>query len=107
MGATKYFLFEPDHVDIANIAKVMAHPARVSILDYMSRNPNSRQTEIVEHTQLSQSTVRQHLDVIMGAQLVTGQNDGRTFRYTLIADRLREFQALISQFMGATHKNCC
>ena len=72
MGATKDHIHSKAINDIAEMAKVFAHPARVAILQYISKQESCICNEIVDEIGLSQPTISQHLKVINSAGLLKG-----------------------------------
>jgi len=83
---------------LANAAKALAHPARVSILQALV---GERITcgEIVEVVPLAQSTISQHLKVLKEAGLVTGMTLGPSTRYGLSERGIRELRVTLEHFL--------
>ncbi|MCK8480220.1 ArsR/SmtB family transcription factor [Psychroserpens algicola] len=107
MGATKHFMYTDSCNEIANIAKVFAHPARVTILKYISEQEGCICNDLVEDIGLSQATISQHLSVIGDAGLLQGRFVGKRKCYCLNSDRFKEFQILMNAFFIKTTSNCC
>jgi DNA-binding transcriptional ArsR family regulator len=61
MGLSKKRSFGTRENQIAEIAKALAHPARVAILQFLAKENACLCGDIVEHIPLSQATVSQHL----------------------------------------------
>ena len=107
MGVTKRFIYS-DHInDIANIAKVFAHPARVAILKYISEQEGCICNDLVDEIGLSQATISQHLSVIGDAGLLKGRFEGKKKCYCLNLERFEEFHILMNSFFKKTTANCC
>lgn len=83
MGTTKISIHKPGHLQLAAIAKVLAHPARVAILQYVSRQEGCICEDITEKIGLSQPTISQHLQVIRKAGLLQGNFKGRSLCYCI------------------------
>lgn len=81
--------------ELADLAKALAHPARVQILRLLARRPSFVCGEIVEELPLAQSTVSQHLKVLKEANLIQGQVDGVRVCYCLEPQTLRRLKALM------------
>ena len=64
MGASKFNIYSDYTIEIAEIAKVFAHPARVAIISYISKQDSCICNDIVSEIGLSQATISQHLEVI-------------------------------------------
>jgi len=107
MGVTKRFIFT-DHInDIANFAKVFAHPARVAILKYISEQEGCICSDLVDEIGLSQATISQHLTVIGNAGFLKGRFEGKKKCYCLNIDRFNEAQMILNSFFKKTASNCC
>ena len=80
---------------IAAIAKALAHPARVRILEqFIECHPQIAQ-EIVDEFDLAQSTISEHLRLLREADLLTGTRDGPRTWYCMRRAVLRQFAAAI------------
>ena len=64
MGATKLNIHSKDINAIAAVAKIFAHPARVSILQYISKQESCICNDIVDEIGLAQPTISQHLMIM-------------------------------------------
>ena len=64
MGATKTHIFTPSQNTLALAAKVLAHPARIAILQYISKQENCICNDLVDVIGLAQPTISQHLNEI-------------------------------------------
>jgi DNA-binding transcriptional ArsR family regulator len=107
MGASKLDIYATEINDMATIAKVFAHPARVAILQYISKQEGCICNDIVDEIGLSQPTISQHLQVINNAGLLKGDFKGKSICYCLNIKRFQEFQKLFNQFFNQTTSNCC
>lgn len=81
-------------VELAELAKALAHPARVRIVRLLARQNVCIGREIVDELDLAQSTVSQHLKILKEAGLVQGDVDGTRVCYCLAPRALRRFKAL-------------
>ena len=107
MGATKEHIHTKDANAIADMAKVFAHPARVAILQYISKQESCICNDIVDEIGLSQPTISQHLQVINNAGLLDGTFKGKSICYCLNMKRFQEFQEVFNSFFNTTTSNCC
>ena len=85
----------------------MAHPARVAILEYISRQENCICTDLVEEIGLAQPTISQHLNEIKKIGLLDGTFEGKNLCYCINQKRWTEVQNLISSFFLNINQNCC
>jgi len=107
MGASKVDIYSNDINQIAAIAKVFSHPARVAILQYISIQEACICNDIVEEIGLAQATISQHLKVINDAGLLKGTFEGKSLCYCLNIERFQELQTLFNSFFNQTKSNCC
>ncbi|HMQ91258.1 MAG TPA: metalloregulator ArsR/SmtB family transcription factor, partial [Flavilitoribacter sp.] len=77
MGKTKSGLFSERHNRLAKMAKALAHPARVAILEALVRRGSCVCGDLVDELPLSQATVSQHLKAMKEAGLIKGEIEGQ------------------------------
>ena len=85
----------------------MAHPARVAILEYISRQENCICTDLVDEIGLAQPTISQHLNEIKKIGLLDGTFEGKNLCYCINKERWTEVQQLLSSFFLNINLNCC
>jgi DNA-binding transcriptional ArsR family regulator len=107
MGATKLEIHNQFATEIAKIAKVFAHPARVAILQYISQQNSCICNDLVDEIGLAQATISQHLKVINDAGLLKGNYQGKSMCYCLNVERFQELQGMFNSFFNTTASNCC
>jgi len=107
MGATRQDIYTDHLNEIASIAKVFSHPARLSILKYISEQEGCICNDLVDQIGLSQPTISQHLTVIADAGLLKGTFEGKKKCYCLNVDRFNDLQKLLNSFFNKTKSNCC
>ena len=105
MGTTKSTLFTAEQNRLAELAKAIAHPARVAILQYLARTNQCVCGDIVEELPLSQSTVSQHLKALKQTGLIQGNIEGTSICYCLNASILDEARILLGGFLKKV--SCC
>lgn len=96
--------FSPETIRLAELAKAMAHPARIAILQYLAEQDACVCGAIVDALPLSQATVSQHLKVLKAAGLVQGNIDGPRVCYCIHPENLGRAQADFFTFFQATCK---
>ena len=69
--------------DIAELAKALAHPARLRILRLLLASPGCIGGDIVDAVGLAQSTVSEHLRILKAAGVITGEISGPRTCYAL------------------------
>src|SRR3546814_20820065 len=63
----------PDHEQIATLAKALAHPARVKVVETLLRRRTCIGCDIVEEIGLAASTTSDHLRILNEAGLLIGK----------------------------------
>lgn len=106
MGRSKTSSFGARENRIADLAKAIAHPARVAILDFLSQQSSCMCGDIVEHLPLSQATVSQHLAELKRIGLIKGEIEGPRICYCIDPKAWTEAKQLLGQFL-ADVKKCC
>ncbi|MDP2122067.1 MAG: metalloregulator ArsR/SmtB family transcription factor [Hoeflea sp.] len=85
----------------------LAHPARLGILRQLGAGDSCCVKDLVRRAGLAQSTVSQHLKILLEAELVTFRPEQQRSRYTLNAAALRELAGVISQTLDHCCTGCC
>ncbi|MBU1013861.1 MAG: metalloregulator ArsR/SmtB family transcription factor [Bacteroidetes bacterium] len=93
-------LFDRDLQEIATIAKVLSHPARLAILRYLANCNTCISGDISNEIPLSRTTVSQHLQELKKAGLIHGEIDGLKVNYCLCNDGILNIKKLIDSFMN-------
>lgn len=83
MAKAKIDSFTQKEIQISEIAKALAHPARVRILNLLFENNVCITGDIVDKLPLSQSTVSQHLIELKKVGLIKGEIEGLKTCYCL------------------------
>ena len=108
MGATKSNAFTAEQNRIAELAKSLAHPARVAIIQHLLKTNSCVCGEIVDAVPLSQSTVSQHLKEMKKAGIITGSVEAPKVCYCINPEVWSElktvFGGLLEQYCA---ENCC
>jgi DNA-binding transcriptional ArsR family regulator len=108
MGATKTNGFSKGQIHLATYAKALGHPARIQILEYLSRKKACICGDIVEVLPLAQSTVSQHLNALKEAGLIKGSIDGPTICYCINEPVWKKAQQeLANLFDTLAASDCC
>jgi DNA-binding transcriptional ArsR family regulator len=106
MGTSKKEAFNDSQNRLADIAKALAHPARIAIMEFLAKQDTCICGDIVDKIPLSQATVSQHLSELKRAGLIKGSIDGPRVCYCIDQKTWREAKRLLSRFL-ADSKNCC
>ena len=85
---------------IAAIAKGLAHPARVHIIEQFDTGAAFIVQDIVSECSLAQSTVSEHLRILREAGLLCPHKDGPRTWYCLRRAVLRQFADAVAHLAG-------
>jgi len=109
MGATKTDLFTKQQNDIAGMAKAIAHPARVAILQYLVKKNACVGGDLVEELGLAQPTTSQHLKELKNAGIIQGTVEGTSVCYCINAKVWKQYKDLFNSFFKDVDPegNCC
>ncbi len=83
MGASKTHIFNYSQNTLAVMAKVLAHPARIAILEHIHKHESCMCNDLVGITGLSQPTISQHLTEIKKVGLLKASFIGKNLFYSL------------------------
>ena len=109
MAVNKKAEFSEADQKIADLAKVLGHPARIAILRILAERNTCICGEIVEVLPLAQSTVSQHLKELLQAGLIKGTVDGLKSCYCINRETVNELSNELSFLFKdlLTENNCC
>jgi len=102
---TKSDEFSTELQELAKFAKVISHPARLAILQYLAETKTCISGDISEQLPLSRTTVSQHLKELKDLGLIHGEIDGLKINYCLcgsnIDEKLQQFDTFFNQLKEA------
>ncbi|NND16008.1 MAG: winged helix-turn-helix transcriptional regulator [Eudoraea sp.] len=107
MGTTKTQIFSKKHNELARTLKVLAHPGRLAILEYISRQKACICNDIVEEIGLAQPTISQHLKELKSIGLIEGEIDGKKVCYDINLKKWDDIQKHLDAFFNTTRVHCC
>lgn len=109
MGVTKTTLFTDEQNELATMAKVLGHPARIAIIEHLLRTNTCITNDFVAEFGLAQATISQHLKELKTLGIIKGNVEGTSMCYCINsevwANVESSFQKLFSQF--DPEKQCC
>jgi len=98
---------DPTIIRSADIAKALAHPARIAILKILAQRNTCFCGDITELLPLAQSTVSQHLKALKSAGLITGTVEGVKTCYCLNPAGINELKTTLSELSDELVQTCC
>lgn len=110
MALNKKEEFTLQDQQLADLAKAIAHPARIAIIRVLAERQSCICGEIVEILPLAQSTVSQHLKELKNAGLVKGTLSGPKTCYCLDYEKLSVFENTLKEMFKLVSDNnasCC
>lgn len=110
MGVTKKELFTHDQNRLAEFAKVLAHPARIAILDYLLKSNTCINGDLVQELGLSQPTISQHLKELRTLGIIKGNIEGVSVCYCIDRDKWNEIKLTFNQLfqrLDMPQEDCC
>jgi len=108
MGLTKTEGFTRNQLEIAALAKALAHPARIAILQFLATEKACMCGDIVDELPLSQSTVSQHLRELKNIGLIKGEVEGPSVCYCIDERAWQKVRLIFSDlFKNFDPRNCC
>jgi ArsR family transcriptional regulator len=94
-------------IDLAELAKALAHPARLRILRLLLATPGCIGGDIVGAVRLAQSTVSEHLRILKAAGVITGEISGPRTCYALNPSALEPLAEFIDALAPPSATACC
>lgn len=107
MGITKTQIFDKQQNELATIFKVLANPARIAILQYISNQKACICNDMVDEIGLAQPTISQHLKELKSIDLIEGEISGKKVCYCINLKKWKEVQKFLNSFFDQTKFNCC
>jgi ArsR family transcriptional regulator len=108
MSHAKTTAFTAEQQQLARVAKALAHPARVAIVQLLASKTTCISGDIAAELPLARTTVFQHLQELKALDLIRGEIDGLTVCYCLNTNLLRQVQQqFLSFFEAATASPAC
>ena len=104
--------FQPFEVELSQLSKCLANPARIQIISILSKHKDRTCKEIVAELPLSQSTVSKHLNDLLNEHLICRKLIGTQSLYSLEWNKLERIFILFERFNKKTminrpKRNCC
>lgn len=109
MGLTRTDIFTEEQNQLADLAKVLGHPARIAILEQLIKENSCVCGDLVLEIGLAQATISQHLKELKRVGLIKGTVEGTSMCYCIDVDAWRECASKIAALFGSgiMNGNCC
>jgi predicted transcriptional regulator len=81
--------------EIAELLKVLGHPARICIVDGLMKNEGCNVSYMQSCLNIPQSTVSQHIAKLKSAGIIEGKRDGLEIKYQVVNQQAKEIIKLL------------
>lgn len=101
--------YTAEQEQIARFAKVMGHPARIAILDFLASQESCFFGDIHDELPIAKATVSQHLKELKDAGLIQGEIEAPKVRYCINKENWVKARQLFDGFFDRKDigKVCC
>jgi len=109
MGLTKTEIFTEEQNKLALAFKVLGHPARIAILQYIIDKNACICNDLVDELGLAQATISQHLKELKSTGIIQGTIEGKSVCYCIDEEVWKSVQGIFNTFFNqeVKVKSCC
>ena len=107
MGLTKSEIFTEQQNEIATIAKVLGHPARIAILEFLIKLKSCVCGDLVKDIGLAQPTISQHLKELKKAGIIKGKIEGTSVCYCIDQENWEKIKTTLNLFLNKNSTGSC
>lgn len=110
MGKSKTDLFTAEQNDLADLTRVLSHPARIQILQYLAKQDSCVCGDLVAEIGLAQATISQHLKELKKVGLIRGTIEGASVCYCIDFEVMLKVQQRLFSFFNQFEQHqldCC
>lgn len=111
MGVTRTDLFTAEQNELAQMAKVLGHPARIAILQHLLKANTCINSDLVQELGLAQATISQHLRELKQAGIIQGTIEGVSVCYCIDPQKWTEikkdFTKFFDTYINPETGKCC
>jgi len=108
MGLTKTEGYTQAQIELATVAKVLGHPARVAIVQHLLEINACIGNDLMDVLPLSQPTISRHLSELKKVGIIQGTIEGSSMNYCINAHRWSEIRQMLGGLLGMEHgEQCC
>jgi DNA-binding transcriptional ArsR family regulator len=97
--------YTDEQVKLARFAKAMGHPARIKILEILSKQDCCYSGNIAEEFPIALSTLSQHLKELKAAGLIQGEINPPRIKYCINKDNWRIAGELMDTFLQTNNSS--
>jgi DNA-binding transcriptional ArsR family regulator len=109
MGLTKTSLYTPEQNELANLFKVLGHPARLAIIQQLLELKSCICGDFTQEIGLAQPTISKHLKELKTIGIIQGEIEGTSVCYCIDPVRWEAIQAQLNGLFDLlkTDGKCC
>jgi len=107
MGVTKTEFYTEEQIQLAKLAKVLGHPARVAIVQQVMAAQGCICNDLVEEIGLAQPTISQHLKELKQAQIIKGTVEGTSICYCINTETWNKIAHIFAALFAIDGQQCC
>ena len=97
MGITKKNLFTKEQNELAEMAKVLGHPARIAIIQHLLKSNSCINSDLVNELGLAQATISQHLKELKSLGVIKGTIEGSSMNYCIHPKKWAQIKLNLNQ----------
>ena len=101
MGITRTENYTNEQIDLAQMLKVLGHPARIAIVQSIIRSDKCICGDLVAEIGLAQPTISRHLNELKQAGIIEGSVKGTSVCYCINSERWKELKAVMNELLNA------
>lgn len=102
--------FTVEQQEIAQFTRLLSHPARVAIMEFLAAQTTCISGEITDAIPLSRTTVSQHLQELKSAGLIKGEVEGKNVCYCIDKTKWNAYMKRMQGFLDMVNRSnviCC
>lgn len=109
MGITKTENYTSEQIELAQLLKVLGHPARVAIVQSIIRSKTCICGDLVTEIGLAQATISQHLKELKSIGIIQGTIEGTSVCYCINNEVWNKLKSSMTELLNAVeiNTNCC
>jgi DNA-binding transcriptional ArsR family regulator len=106
MGVTQTHRYTTEQNELAQLAKAIAHPARIAILQHLIKTKSCINGDLVLEIGLAQATISQHLRELKEVGIIQGTIEGSKINYCINPEKWNLLKRHMQAFFD-TFSTCC
>lgn len=111
MAQKKTNLFDDNLSRTANLFKVLGHPARLQILEFLANQKSCITGDISDEIPLGRTTVNQHIKELKQMGLIKGEICGVKTKYCLNKENVVNLKEIVADYLDRVmldkEQECC